>query len=157
MRHAKSSWDNPSLVDHDRPLNQRGKRDAPIIATSLETIHWLPELILSSSSKRTWETFTLMNDIWNENIPAKIIPEFYGGGLEDILVELAKLDDEKRTVLVLGHNPGWENAVSYFTTEYHSMTTANAALLEAEAESWMDAISCFRLVRILRPKELIAG
>jgi phosphohistidine phosphatase len=61
MRHAKSSWKNNSLSDHDRPLNSRGSKDAPKIFQKLINENWIPDLILLSSSKRTQETLSNMN------------------------------------------------------------------------------------------------
>lgn len=154
MRHAKSSWDAPELRDHDRPLNKRGKKDAPKIAHALVKLKWEPDLILSSSSERTRQTFALMLDVFPPETCTQIVPEFYGGSYDNITHELEKLENERATVLVLGHNPGWEYSLSYFTNQHLSMTTANAALLEAEAEDWIEAISKFQFIRILRPKEL---
>ena len=61
MRHAKSSWADSSLNDHDRPLNQRGRKDAPRIYQALSEMDWLPDTIFLSSSKRTCETLSLMH------------------------------------------------------------------------------------------------
>ena len=67
------------------------------------------------------------------------------------------MPDNINCVLVLGHNPGWQSAVYWLVGEAHEMTTANAALMEIEAESWADAIrreTEWNLVEFLRPKEL---
>ena len=61
MRHSKSSWKNLNLPDHDRPLNKRGKKDAPVMHQELVNNNWLPDTVFLSSSKRTIETLASMN------------------------------------------------------------------------------------------------
>ena len=156
MRHAKSSWDTDAPTDHERPLNKRGRRDAPRIAEELVRLSWVPDLVLSSDSTRTRETFQRMADVFGE-LPARFLPEFYHGGLTEIRPAVAELHSEIGTVLVLGHNPGWEDAASRLSDEPISMTTANAALLGITAASWADALAAvgdWSLDRLLRPKEL---
>ena len=60
MRHAKSDWKDSSLTDHQRPLNKRGKRDAPQMAAKLSELGWQPSRVLTSDSQRTMETLDLM-------------------------------------------------------------------------------------------------
>ncbi len=152
MRHAKSSWKDSSLSDHDRPLNKRGKRDAPRIAKALYELGWIPDLVLSSTSERTRETWHGMEGhISDDEIPVKWLSSFYHGGTSEVLAELAKLDDSVETVLCLGHNPGWEDVVASMSNKPTRMTTANAVLLESESSSWCED---FAFVDILRPKEL---
>ena len=62
MRHAKSSWTSGALSDHERPLNARGIRDAPRVGAALVKRGWLPQLVLSSDSERTRETFAGMSE-----------------------------------------------------------------------------------------------
>ena len=61
MRHAKSSWKDPNLDDHERPLNKRGRGDAPMVADAIFDRGWIPDLILVSSSKRTLQTLEGMS------------------------------------------------------------------------------------------------
>jgi len=155
MRHAKSSWKDASLSDHERPLNKRGKRDAPRVARELRTRGWAPALVLSSDSKRTGLTFKKMLPALEQSPEVRWLPEFYHGGAHDLMQAMAELPETRDAVLVLGHNPGWENAVRALTGKNERMTTANAALLKADGK-WMELaeVGAWRLVDVIRPKEL---
>ncbi len=104
MRHAKSSWDNPSLSDHERPLNKRGRRDAPRIADAIHERDWVPALILVSSSKRTIQTLSGMSHRM-ENVPVEVRDGIYHATVGDLLLELEKMVDDG-TTMIIGHNPG---------------------------------------------------
>ena len=100
-RHAKSSWGDLSLDDHDRPLNKRGRKSAPAIAAWLSANDWLPDEVLCSTSTRTRETLDLMN-LRAEKV--SFHRALYHADPEDILRELSGATGQ--TVLLLGHNPG---------------------------------------------------
>ncbi len=100
-RHAKSSWDDPMLEDHDRPLNKRGRKSALAISGWLQHNGWLPDEVLSSTSARTRETWDRMG------LKADKIcfhRSLYHAAPEDMLIELSGATEP--TVLMLGHNPG---------------------------------------------------
>lgn len=145
MRHAKSSWDDPSLGDHDRPLNPRGLRDAPIMADTIERIGWTPNLILVSSSMRTKQTLDLMSHVLSD-ADTEIREGIYHAGLNDLLHELQDIPDAG-TTMILGHNPGSELLIKHLSGEWHSMPTASAALLSESNGTWI-------VEKVLRPKEL---
>lgn len=107
IRHAKSSWSNPSLDDFDRPLNKRGKRDAPFMAKLLSGKNIHPDIIISSPAKRTkltaLEFATQLGIgtnaiIWNDKL--------YLASLTTLIKIVKKLDDNVKIVLIVGHNPG---------------------------------------------------
>ena len=153
MRHAKSSWKDATLDDHDRPLNKRGRKDSPKMGRALKKLGWVPEQVLSSTSQRTRETWQGMADQFGEtNIEVRWLDTFYHGGPRDVLQQLSQLDDEVSSVLLLGHNPGWESVVETLCDEPVRMTTANAVLLESSSSDWKTASYSF--VDVLRPKEL---
>jgi phosphohistidine phosphatase len=80
---------------------------------------------------------------------------FYHGGLAAITSAFTMLTEDISTLLVLGHNPGWEDAVADLSGQWVRMTTANAALLESDAEDWTEAMEAnWVFVEVLRPKEL---
>jgi len=157
MRHAKSSWDGP-FSDHDRPLNERGKRDAPRIAEALNHLSVIPDLVLHSSARRTTETWELMAPVFTETIPAHSLETFYLAGLDEINKAIQTVSPDCQCILVIGHNPGWEMAVSRLARKPTSLTTANAATLTApKSFQWSDGLlgpDPWELVRLLRPKEL---
>lgn len=155
MRHAKSSWKETALSDHERPLNKRGRKAAPRIARALARRGWVPEVVISSDSVRTRETWARMEPELEGEILVAWQPELYHGGPGDIRAALAQLPDDVETTLVLGHNPGWEYAVEQLSGVHVRMTTANAALLEGDG-SWaaLARSEGWRFIEVLRPKEL---
>ena len=111
MRHAKSSWDDTSLDDHERPLNHRGRNDAPRIARVILENGIVPELILVSSSVRTQETVELMLPLLG-NVPVKVIKDLYHASSTTILNVIHAHGSGVDPLLVVGHNPGMETTLS---------------------------------------------
>lgn len=138
MRHAKSSWKEAGQTDHQRPLNGRGRRDAPEMAKLLVDAGWTPDLALVSDAARTEETWAWMHDAFG-GPPMQLLPSLYHGGLQDIREALEAHAGSARTVLVLGHNPGWEEAASRLCRRLLTLSTANAALL-SNPEPWGTAL-----------------
>jgi len=155
MRHAKSSWKEPDQADHERPLNKRGRRDAPRMAAKLAELGWTPASVLCSSATRTQETWGLMQAELEHEVDLELRDDFYLAGLDAVKDALDEQPDLASPVLVLGHNPGWESMASELSGQPIGMTTANAVLLEGEGESWTEALAGpWTAVHVLRPKEL---
>ena len=91
MRHAKSSRSDASLDDHDRPLNKRGRRDAPRIAQELHDREWIPDRIRVSSSKRTMETLELMKVI-SRNSTIDVEPSLYHSNISTLLQAVEQIN-----------------------------------------------------------------
>jgi phosphohistidine phosphatase len=156
MRHAKSSWSSGAKSDHERPLNARGQRDAPRVGAALCERGWLPELVLSSDSCRTRETFAGLGEAFPEEVPVVWLPSFYHAGPHEVEMEVPGLDDKIGTILVLGHNPGWEHLVHTLSGQDLIMKTATAALLSRELDSWAKAFDGgrWKVEEVLYPREL---
>ncbi len=155
MRHATSAWNTGAGSDHARPLNGRGQRDAPRVARHLVEAGWEPDAVLSSDAERTRQTWAGMAPELTSPPDPTFTNALYHAGLEAIWEAAHGLEPEIETVLVLGHNPGWEQAVHRLTGQPEPMTTANAALLEGEGEDWPGALERrWALVDIVRPREL---
>jgi len=159
MRHAKSSWKSTSASDHERPLNKRGRQDAPRMAAALIERGWWPDVVVSSDAARTRETWALMAEFAaarGERQPeAHFERALYLAGFDDLLVDAASWETDWQRVLVLGHNPGWQYVVGRLSGTYQEMTTANAALLTGAGASWTAALEdTWQLDAFLRPKEL---
>jgi len=105
MRHAKSDWDNTELTDHQRTLNKRGKRDAPIMASRIKEYNIIPEIMLVSDAARTRETWELINETLDVS-QTKFDSELYLASSSTIIEKLKEVDDIIDTVLLLAHNPG---------------------------------------------------
>jgi phosphohistidine phosphatase SixA len=156
MRHAKSSWKGETS-DHDRPLSKRGRREAPVVAGQLEARGWSPELVVSSDSARTRETLARMVDQFNPWPQVEFTPALYLAGPHALREAVAGVPDEIATVMALGHNPGWEEAVAWLTDSRISLATADAALLESSGDSWREALreeGAWQLVDVIRPGEI---
>lgn len=157
MRHAKSSWKSEARTDHGRPLNERGRRDAPKVARRLVELGWEPERVLSSDSARTRETFERMVERFESKPRAHFRRSLYHAGIEKLRQEVSTLPEELRCVLVLGHNPGWDEAVHWLCGKAVELKTANAALLTLSAKSWKQATTregAWTLKDVIRSREL---
>jgi phosphohistidine phosphatase len=157
MRHAKSSWASPATTDHDRPLNERGRRDAPLVAARLVQLDWHPDFILSSDAQRTRETAERMGRAWTHEPPEEFTRSLYHAGYEQLVVAVAIVPDDLTTLLVLGHNPGWQELVRMLAGVSVAMKTATAALLRGTGGSWSDALRQRRqwqLMDLIQPREL---
>ena len=106
-RHAKSSWDNLNLTDHERPLNRRGREDAKLIAKYLATYEYTYKTILCSTSKRTSETLEIFLNYIYKVDQVNYLSYLYHASAETIRKEIMTLDTGG-TYMLLGHNPGIE-------------------------------------------------
>ena len=109
LRHAKSSWDDASIPDHDRPLAPRGARAARRIGDHLSSANIRPELVLCSSARRTLETLEALRPALGETAEVSIEPELYGADAWEILERLRIVDARLAEVLVIAHNPGLQD------------------------------------------------
>lgn len=108
VRHAKSSWKEAGLGDHDRPLNKRGKHDAPMMGKRLHGQGVSPDLLLSSTAKRARKTAEVIAETIGYRPAAVVYDErLYLAGVESLLELIRGLDDDKDHVMLFGHNPGF--------------------------------------------------
>jgi phosphohistidine phosphatase SixA len=156
MRHAKSSWESGAASDHDRPLNERGRHDAPRVAARLAELGWSPDVVLSSDSVRTRETWDAMAGELPPPADVQFRGSLYHAGAGPLRPLLANLASDVGTVLALGHNPGWEHVVATLTGEAITLKTAGAVLMENWSESWHEAADRrdWKIVEVIRPKEI---
>lgn len=141
MRHAKSSWEEGSLKDFDRPLAKRGQEDAPMMGKFIREIEHKPGIVISSPAQRAQETTRLVVESakmdkdkisWSE--------ELYFGSVKDYIAAIQAAPDKFDRILLVGHNPLMENTVGILSgAEYKTavrMPTAALVCLESFAESW---------------------
>jgi phosphohistidine phosphatase len=159
MRHAKSSWGNPALHDHDRPLNDRGKRDAPRMGTFLREQDLVPDLMFSSSAKRARKTLKRVADACAFTGDRLELPELYATDTETWIRILRALPDAHHRVLGIGHNPTLEALVQRLTGDDEVLPTAAVAHIELDLARWEDLVPGFaaRLRGVWRPRELFEG
>ena len=108
LRHAKSSWDDPALADHERPLASRGRRDAKRVGEHLRALGVEPELVLCSSSVRTRETLELLLPAIGRSAVG-YEAGLYGASREELLARIRSVPDEVASLMLIGHNPGMED------------------------------------------------
>ena len=155
LRHAKSSWADSSLPDFERPLNERGQRAAPLVGKFMRERQLRPDLIISSPAKRTRETIALVLDAARLETETRYDERIYEATLARLLEVVSQIEDDKREVMLVGHNPGFENLLERLTNESERMPTAALALITLDVEKWDEAAAKGgRLEWLVKAKEL---
>ncbi|MFA5883909.1 MAG: histidine phosphatase family protein [Acidimicrobiia bacterium] len=103
LRHAKSSWTDPGTRDHDRPLNERGRRAAPRIGAYLRDAGLVPDLVLCSSAARTCETVARLD--LPDSVAVEVTHDLYLAHPDTVVDLVRAVDDAVGTLMVVGHNP----------------------------------------------------
>ena len=138
LRHAKSSWDEPAIPDHDRPLAKRGKKDAPRMGRLLQEKGLQPDLVLCSTAKRARKTAKAFTKACGFKKDVQLQSEFYPGTPSDYLTALAALPGDPSCVLLVGHNPGMEDLLYMLTGDHSPMPTAALARVSLPISSWTE-------------------
>jgi len=139
LRHAKSSWSDVDLSDHQRPLNQRGLQDAPQVAALMNRHGIVPERIISSSANRAATTADMVGELCvGFSGPIQKTKELYLAAPATYLSLLHQLEDGESPLLFVGHNPGLEELVTEATGVSTSLPTATLAWIEFPHEHWRD-------------------
>ena len=156
LRHAKSSWNYPELSDYDRPLNARGKRDAPRMGKYLREQGITPDRILTSSAKRARKTANRVAKACGYTGKVKKLDRFYDTVAGVYFETLQALPDKYQRVMVVGHNPTMEQLVGYLTGQVRRMPTAALAHIELPIQHWevLDLDTVGTLVNLWTPKTL---
>jgi phosphohistidine phosphatase len=138
VRHAKSSWDDAMLSDFDRPLNDRGKRDAPRMAKRLKEKDLLPDLILSSPAKRALATATLIAEgITFPVDQIKTDNRIYHASDDELLSVVQSIDDSFDLVILFGHNPGLTEFANRLTeSRIDNIPTCGILSCKLDVSSW---------------------
>lgn len=159
LRHAKSSWGDPSLDDHERPLNKRGERAAPRMGRLLLDEGLVPDVILSSTAVRARTTAKMVAEVAEFSGRMSLRDDLYLAPPSRIVAVVAELDDTvAERVMVVAHNPGMAELVAGLTGAPEvSFPTAALAQIELDIESWSELARPVdgRLVQLWRPKELV--
>lgn len=140
VRHAKSSWKDAELSDFDRPLNKRGKANAPALGQVIKERGMLPDIILASSARRVKDTVEALADSSGYLGEIRYLDSFYHAEPGDYLQALHSVDDRYERVMLAGHNPGMENLLHILTGEFLPMPTAALAFIELPITHWYDLI-----------------
>lgn len=166
LRHAKSTWNDTTLNDHDRPLNRRGERAAKAMADHLSHKGSRPDLILCSTATRTRQTLApLVKRLGSKAPPIALEDTLYLASEESLMERLRALGDEVATVLLVGHNDGiWRlaealagrGAVARMAALREKYPTGALTTLQVPIASWHDlAAGSGELVAFVRPRDLV--
>lgn len=136
MRHAKSSWKEDGASDHERPLNERGKRDAPRMGRWLEEQGVRPDAILCSSAKRAKKTAKLLAAVLGCDECIVVHKALYGAEPPDYIALLNQLPDDVETAMIIAHDPTVSHFVSTYADNYTRMPTSAIARFDVPIEQW---------------------
>lgn len=156
LRHAKSSWDDAGLKDHDRPLSPRGARDAPRMGRLLAERELVPDRILSSTAVRAVSTAELVAAACGTSPPIETLDSLYLAAPGDYLDAVRASAGDAERLMVVGHNPGLTTLVTVLTGACERMPTAALARIEFDVDRWTEVADGApgRLVDLWRPEEL---
>lgn len=137
VRHAKSDWSHAGMSDFDRPLNERGMRNAPFMADKLAEAGHTIDFILTSPANRALTTagyfkrrLGLRDTQWDTE------RKIYEADVKRLLTIINRMDDSYSTVMLVGHNPGLSSLVHELTGEWVIMPTCGIAEVAIPFESW---------------------
>jgi phosphohistidine phosphatase len=159
IRHAKSSWDSPGLRDFNRPLNERGLRDAPRMALLLAGRGVRPDLLVSSTAKRALTTAQFFAvSLGYPDGAIRREDSIYESAPHNILRIISQLPDEAQTVLLFGHNPTFTEVANMFSdTLIENVPTCGIVQIESSADRWNTVHEGnAKVVNCLFPKELFS-
>ncbi len=156
MRHAKSDWANANLSDHDRPLNDRGRRVAPQVGQHFATQKLLPQAIIASTASRVRETLSLLLPALPFEPQLFFEQALYLATSDTLAAHVRGLHDSWTDAMLVGHNPGLSEFVSRLSARSIEMPTAAVVILESNAVTWVDAITSklWHLTGNWKPREL---
>jgi phosphohistidine phosphatase len=155
MRHAKSSWKDPSLVYVERQLNGRGRKAADLMGSQLRTRKAIPDLILCSSAVRARETIEILLKSAELRPDLRYDERIYEATPGRLLEVISEVEGDKKTVMLVGHNPGMEEFVQLLTGQVVRMPTAALARIALKSSKWSEVTEYSGTLKwLVKPKEL---
>jgi phosphohistidine phosphatase len=137
VRHAKSSWGDPSLPDRERPLNERGKRDAPRMGKRLADLGVRPDVVLSSPARRAFKTARILaGELGCKAEDIRVDARLYASEPDVLLQVIRELGDGKKCVMLVGHNPELTELAHRLSARITHLPTCAVALFAFDAKSW---------------------
>ncbi|HWC77467.1 MAG TPA: histidine phosphatase family protein [Blastocatellia bacterium] len=138
LRHAKSSWDDARLRDFERPLAQRGIRDAPRIGKALAKLGPTPDLIISSPAARASQTIAAVVQAAGLDAALTWDEAIYGAVPAELIRIVRRIPNSSSCAMLVGHNPGFEDLLSRLTGVPEHMPTAALACVQFQVDAWAD-------------------
>jgi phosphohistidine phosphatase len=155
LRHAKSSHEDGSLKDLDRPLNERGISDAKLMGSVIRKKKIQPDLIVASPAERVRQTADLALKAARLNVELTFDKPIYEASAQGLLKVLRDLNDTSNTLMLIGHNPGLEDLLERLTGEGITLPTAALAGVELNVEHWSEVrTGAGKLMWRVTPREL---
>ena len=156
LRHAKSSWDDPRLADFDRPLNERGRRAAPVVGRFMREQNVQPDLVLCSPAERARQTAALIAEAASLSAPVRFDERIYDATAARLFEVVSQAEEGAGELLLVGHNPGMEELLELLTGEARRMPTAALARIHLDADEWARlGARSGRLEWHVKPKDLV--
>jgi len=156
MRHAKSSWKDTGLADHERPLNKRGKKDAPHMGQLLREHQLIPQQILSSTAIRARQTTEEFIEASGYKGDTLYLDRLYLAEAEEYLQNIKNIHNQFDRIMVVGHNPGLETLLQVLSGKIESLPTAVVAQINLPIDHWSDLSpeTSGELVEIWHPRDV---
>ena len=160
VRHAKSSWDFPELDDHDRPLNKRGKRNAPEMGQRLAKRNVRLDAMITSPAKRAAGTARrIAEEISFPKSKIQSEPLLYHGSVRSIIDLIRSTGDHIDKLMIFGHNPGFTDLTNHLTgSDIYNIPTCGIAEIDFDAASWQEVgENSGKLITFDYPKNMVAS
>ncbi|HEV8368366.1 MAG TPA: histidine phosphatase family protein [Pyrinomonadaceae bacterium] len=155
LRHAKSSWKDESQADFERPLSGRGRKACVTIAKLIQDKGIEFDLALSSTAVRARQTIDLIKQLAKLRTELRYDERIYEASGARLLEIIRQIENHRKTVLLVGHNPGLEDLLHLLTGETQSLPTGSLAKIKLKISKWSDTDDdAATLDWIVRPKEL---
>jgi phosphohistidine phosphatase len=156
MRHAKSSWKDSNIPDHDRPLKKKGEKDAKAMGKMLKGKKLSPDVILCSSAERAKQTAALFKDAISFDGKIEFDDKLYMAEVSDLITAIKKAPKKAKSVMVIGHNPGLEALLQTLTGKVETLPTSSIAYISVPVDEWSDLSVDVdgKLKKLWRPKDL---
>ncbi|MDN5129533.1 SixA phosphatase family protein [Aliarcobacter butzleri] len=139
IRHAKSDWSNPFLDDFLRPLNKKGKKNAPLMAKLLKEKNIRPDFIISSPSIRTKQTLEYFIKELNYNDEVKLEESIYEAPYENLLKVIKDIPNIHKIVFLIGHNPGLCDLTNFLVDKnFENIPTCSIVEIDFYVKNWKD-------------------
>ena len=171
LRHAKSSWSDHAIEDHDRPLNRRGQQNAPQMGQFMRKSGYVPDLILCSTARRTAETLSLIVPYIGDETPVRFERNLYLASSDAMLDRIRSADPNSDRLLVVAHNPGMEHLAAdlisrdklngteeLYDTLLAKYPTAALTVIQFDVDKWSEVslgTGCLREFKC--PRDFVAG
>ncbi|MCL6729155.1 SixA phosphatase family protein [Sphingomonas hankyongi] len=164
LRHAKSSWDHPGLSDFDRPLNDRGRKAAPLVGREMRRRKMEFDIVFASPAVRVRQTIDGVVEGLGKELEVQFDPELYAADVETLLTKVRALPGDAHAPLMVGHNPGLHEIILYLARDDEeglrakiedNLPTAAAVTIELPAVRWDEVEPASGLIRtLILPRDL---